>query len=106
MGGEEDPGEEFDLVCEADWENLGWTLSGKPPDEVWITAIDEDPESSWALYHELWPDDQLTKVNDIDISQMDKKSFKQALNERPVKLSFWRRTHHEGGWDPNSWEEA
>merc|ERR1711871_1660816 len=65
-------GEEFEVTAyEEDGDWLGWTPSGFPPDEVFVTEVEDD---SWAYNKYLEVDDQLLKVNGIPIADMDKKA--------------------------------
>merc|ERR1712066_323793 len=65
-------GDEWEATAYEEDVELGWTPSGFPPnEEVFITDV---KESSWAWNQLLEVDDQLLKVNGVDVATMDKKS--------------------------------
>jgi len=100
---EHQQGEMWDAVANAEDEWLGWTPSDQPPNDVWIVEIEKD---SWAHWQELAVDDQLLKVNGVDVHEMTKKTMKKAMNERPLTLTWWRHGTHAHADAEQNWGAA
>jgi len=99
-------GEEFEVTAyDEDGPYMGWEPSGFPPDEVFIASVEAE---SWAYNKYLEVDDQLIKVNGIEIKDMDKKTLQRNMRERPLTMTFWRNaqinTDFPGGFDDFGFE--